>query len=72
MPMFSGRTLVEDCACTQAMPTLQQYEIPVIHKVTQVLNVQKIKLRMFVWFGWWFIIFYFKFFFPLVAASLVV
>lgn len=38
---------VEDCACTQAMPTLQQYEIPVIQKMAQVLNVQKTKLPMF-------------------------
>lgn len=44
--------VAEDRACTQAMPTLQQYEIPVIQKVAQVLNVQKIKLPMSVWCGW--------------------
>lgn len=57
---------------TQAVPTLQQYEILVIQKVAQVLNVQKIKLpiRLF-GLGGGFFFFLLLIFFPLVAVSLV-
>lgn len=50
--MEEPRRIVEDCVCIQAMTTLQQYEIPIIQKVVQVLSVGKINLPMsvFVWF----------------------